>query len=418
MCGRAAQTTATVQLGSSKFGLSPTVKFPSENSTTSWNENSNNQQNMSPGQDFLVLRGSARNNRSHKSEHNSEHDTKMQKLDIVCESKIWGLITRHGTPNDPLPIGPSKHFANLMFNARSETAKEKKSFRPLLQNGQTCIIALDGFYEWKSPENGLIRRDTKKQPYYVHRKGGVPLLTAGLYTNVPTGRKMCDGTDEMLSTFTILTTSACSKLGWLHHRMPLIIWSESDAIRWLKHPSPELMLEMSLAISRSNHDDLVWHPVTKKVNSVKYAGNDCNKPVAIESIPSVKSFFKPKEKCKYSLTSNCPPQQKKHLGTCEGEAFSPNEEDTKLKLQSIGSHNNTKIASPVVKKRKLSNESKYFVDLTEVDATSPTKKAKLASKILVDESFVATPKGKPRITKKPHKSRKGSITSFFSLKNT
>ena len=61
----------------------------------------------------------------------------------------WGLIPSWA--DDP-GIGAR------MINARSETAPEKPSFRRAFR-GRRCLIAADGFYEWKRENGG-------KQPYY------------------------------------------------------------------------------------------------------------------------------------------------------------------------------------------------------------------------------------------------------------
>ena len=41
-------------------------------------------------------------------------------------------------------------------------------------SGRRCVVVLNGFYEWKA-------EGARKQPYYIHRGEGVPLLCAGLY---------------------------------------------------------------------------------------------------------------------------------------------------------------------------------------------------------------------------------------------
>jgi putative SOS response-associated peptidase YedK len=58
----------------------------------------------------------------------------------------WGLI--------PSWSSDRKGF----INARSETLEEKPSFSESFQN-RRCLIAADGFYEWKRKGNG-------KQPYF------------------------------------------------------------------------------------------------------------------------------------------------------------------------------------------------------------------------------------------------------------
>ena len=156
---------------------------------------------------------------------------------------------------------------------------------------QTCLVAVDGFYEWKESEKSAIGGGSGKQPYYVHRSDGKSLLIAGLWTSVPTGRgRGYDDKPEKLTTYTLLTTNACPKLQWLHHRQPVFIWDVASALEWLQSPSQKL--EKHIANEASlNHDALIWYPVSKKMNKTQYRERDCNVSIKIEKVASVKSFF-------------------------------------------------------------------------------------------------------------------------------
>ena len=69
----------------------------------------------------------------------------------------WGLIPHWAKD---MKIGYK------MINARGETLDQKPSFRPALKK-RRCLIAADGFYEWK-------HSGKTKQPFYVQlKKGGV-----------------------------------------------------------------------------------------------------------------------------------------------------------------------------------------------------------------------------------------------------
>eukprot|EP00984_Skeletonema_dohrnii_P008397 scaffold3080_cov171-Skeletonema_dohrnii-CCMP3373.AAC.8 len=98
---------------------------------------------------------------------------------------VWGLLPNNGTPQSPhlLPsdvkFTPSPHY--IMFNARSETVDAKKSFHSLLRDGQSCIFAVDGYYEWTKSLSPI---DKRKQPYFVKSSSSdtQSLLLAGLWT--------------------------------------------------------------------------------------------------------------------------------------------------------------------------------------------------------------------------------------------
>ncbi len=121
----------------------------------------------------------------------------------------WGLI-----PHWVKDMGTFK--ANL-FNARSESAAEKNSFRDAMKHGR-CLVPASGFYEWKSV-------DGRKQPYFIHRQDGRALAMAGLYSVWTKG-------ETPLFSCTVLTTSPNADLKPLHDRMPVLL--EPDEFeRWL-----------------------------------------------------------------------------------------------------------------------------------------------------------------------------------------
>ncbi|CAN6487172.1 unnamed protein product [Victoria cruziana] len=113
----------------------------------------------------------------------------------VLHSMKWGLV-----PSFTKKTEKPDHFK--MFNARSESACEKASFRRLIPNNR-CLVAAEGFYEWKKDGH-------MKQPYYIHFKDERPLVFAALYDS------WTNGEGEAISTFTILTTRCSSALKWLH----------------------------------------------------------------------------------------------------------------------------------------------------------------------------------------------------------
>jgi putative SOS response-associated peptidase YedK len=165
----------------------------------------------------------------------------------------WGLVPSWADDPD---IGAR------MINARSETAPEKPSFRRAFR-GRRCLIAADGFYEWK-------REDGGKQPYYFRMQDGRPFAFAGLWESWDKG----DGT---LRTCAILTTRANSVLEEIHDRMPVILphdaynaWLDPDADR---EELGELMIPYP-------GDDLETYPVSRFVNSPRNNDERCIEPAA------------------------------------------------------------------------------------------------------------------------------------------
>src|SRR5690606_1994253 len=109
----------------------------------------------------------------------------------------WGLIPSWAK---------DRSIASRMINARSETVDEKPAFRRAFKR-RRCVVPADGFYEWK-------KLSKRKQPYFVHRVDGAPMLLAGLW------EKWTDGeTGEHVESCTILTTEPNEMLAELHNRM-------------------------------------------------------------------------------------------------------------------------------------------------------------------------------------------------------
>ena len=123
----------------------------------------------------------------------------------------WGLIPSWAK---------ERSIGNRLINARCESADEKPAFRHAFRK-RRCVIPASGFFEWK-------KLDPKtKQPYYITRADGLPMLFAGLWeswNDVETGKP--------LESCTILTTEANAQLRELHDRMPVVL--DVDACeRWL-----------------------------------------------------------------------------------------------------------------------------------------------------------------------------------------
>ena len=105
------------------------------------------------------------------------------------------------------------------FNARSETAAEKPTFRGSV-NSHRCIVPISAYYEWTSISGS-------KAPHLIHRPD-MPLVgLAGLYswwTSRDTG--------EVIATTTILTRDSAGILADIHDRMPIAVEPE-HVDQWL-----------------------------------------------------------------------------------------------------------------------------------------------------------------------------------------
>ncbi|XP_058093534.1 uncharacterized protein LOC131239712 isoform X2 [Magnolia sinica] len=154
----------------------------------------------------------------------------------VLHCMKWGLI-----PSFTKKIEKPDHFR--MFNARSESICEKPSFRRLVPNNR-CLVAVDGFYEWK-------KDGSKRQPYYIHFKDCRPLIFAALYDS------------------------------WVNSedRMPVILGSMGSADAWL-NGSPSSKFDGVLKPYEDS--DLIWHPVTPEMGKPSFDGPDCIKEIQLK----------------------------------------------------------------------------------------------------------------------------------------
>ena len=117
---------------------------------------------------------------------------------LHCRMLRWGL------PGYP-PKGSGKK-GQVIFNARSETAMEKPTFREGIKNHRIVIPAA-GFYEW----------NCKKEKFRFRRTDSSVLFMAGCFRHYEDGDR-----------FVILTTAANASMEPVHDRMPLIL--EQDEI--------------------------------------------------------------------------------------------------------------------------------------------------------------------------------------------
>ncbi|PKN33330.1 MAG: hypothetical protein CVU61_14025 [Deltaproteobacteria bacterium HGW-Deltaproteobacteria-19] len=122
----------------------------------------------------------------------------------------WGLVPAWA--RDPT-------IGRRLFNARSETAAVKPSFRDAFRN-RHCLIPADGFFEWD-------RTGRTARPILYRLRSERPMALAGLYEH----RQAAPG-DPSASTCTILTTEANDLIQPVHPRMPVIL-DRDGAARWL-----------------------------------------------------------------------------------------------------------------------------------------------------------------------------------------
>ena len=162
----------------------------------------------------------------------------------------WGLVP---------PWLQEKPGARPLINARAETVTTSPAFRAAAKS-RRCLIPMDGYYEWKPPDDG---QKGRKTPFYFYRPDGSPLLVAGLWAGPPAARSC-----------TVITTAAVAEFAGVHDRMPLVL-GPSDWDRWL---DPDAPAPADLLAGRPDTGPMAMREVSTLVNRVANNG-----PELIES---------------------------------------------------------------------------------------------------------------------------------------
>lgn len=148
-----------------------------------------------------------------------------------------------------------------MINARAETVADKPSFRDAFRK-KRCIIAADGFYEWK-------KIGKQKTPMYVRLRSRNPFGFAGFCSTRST-----DEGDEC--TCTIITTGANTLLEDVHDRMPVIL-PKKDYTLWLDPGLHDVNTLQELLVPFPS-EEMEYFPVSPRVNSPSHNAPDCIEP--------------------------------------------------------------------------------------------------------------------------------------------
>lgn len=141
------------------------------------------------------------------------------------------------------------------INARAETVATKPAFRQPFRK-RRCLIAADGFYEWK-------RTDDRKQPYFIRLHDGKPFAFAGLW-------ERWQGEARIIESCSIIVTQANSLVATIHDRMPVIL-SPEDYDTWLD-PEQEDIRALGSLLQSYPAAAMVAAPVGLAVNNPRNEG--------------------------------------------------------------------------------------------------------------------------------------------------
>jgi putative SOS response-associated peptidase YedK len=149
----------------------------------------------------------------------------------------------------------------LVINIRSETAREKASFRAAIQR-RRALMPADGFYEWQ-------KFGRESRPYLLRRPDCAPFAFAALWETWATA----DGSE--IDTVALLNTTANGVISAIHARAPVIL-PPQDYDTWL---DPRTPVDVAYKLLRPPGDDeLEMQPIGRAINRVAHDGPEVQLP--------------------------------------------------------------------------------------------------------------------------------------------
>lgn len=163
---------------------------------------------------------------------------------------MWGLIPHYER---------TKAQKRLLPNAKAETAQTLSPFKDGIAR-RRCLIPANGFYEWET-------KGKLKFPHLFTLKDEAPFAFAGFWE---------PGDEHLPDTYTILTTEPNPLIAPIHHRMPVILTSQTMK-PWLGSSplSHSKYQELTQPISA---DSMQTRPVNRFVNNSRHDGPQCLAP--------------------------------------------------------------------------------------------------------------------------------------------
>lgn len=151
--------------------------------------------------------------------YTSEEISNIKTGEIFPTDNVPILVNKNNKRSFELFRWGFKNFKskNVIINARCETLKERKMFKPLI-NTRRCLIPATGFFEWdhkNGSKDKFLIWPSKKRFFYM----------AGLYNIFRID-------NIYLTSFVIITTDANKEMARIHNRMPVIL-KENFEDEWL-----------------------------------------------------------------------------------------------------------------------------------------------------------------------------------------
>ena len=144
----------------------------------------------------------------------------------VRPTNIVPVVARDRYDRDavyPMVWGFTRENASPLFNARSETADQKPTFKESWER-RRCIVPASWYYEWEHLTDPAGQKKTGDR-YLIQPKDSSLTLLAGIY------RIEKDGFPH----FVVLTREPSEEIRFIHDRMP-VIFPKTAVHEWIHEP--------------------------------------------------------------------------------------------------------------------------------------------------------------------------------------
>lgn len=219
-------------------------------------------------------------------------DDEADSGDRIVVPMLWGMI-----PPWHKGIDYRKHGLTTN-NCRLETMLQSKLYKPAFDQGQRCVILVEGFYEWQTTDPKATKASERAAYYaYMPQRGGFKIESRETWSDAASQLNLLkiaglfdiwtnDHGDQIYS-YSIITFESDDKFSWLHHRSPAVLETDEQVADWLDFER----------ITDSKHlvgllrpaTQLQWHRVSNIVNNVKNKTDQCNKRFERSSSTTPKS---------------------------------------------------------------------------------------------------------------------------------
>lgn len=218
-----------------------------------------------------------------EKESKKQDQTQTLETEFILQPMKWGLIPswtfkskKSKSSSSTHPQKPNYATTLKTINCRDDSLLSSSGIWSSIKHRNRCIIPAQGFFEWlnvPASSGPLGGKKVEKIPHYVKRKDGKLMLFAGLFDCAHYTDE--DGTEGEVWSYTVITTSSCESLKWLHDRMPVILEPGSEELKkWLDPENRQWGRGLQELLKPFDGTKLEWYPVDKRVGKVGNDGED------------------------------------------------------------------------------------------------------------------------------------------------